>query len=628
VGVQRGTNLDLTLTGTNLGDPTGVWTSFPAKVTIPTEGNNGKDQTKLLVKIEVPKDAPLGLHSLRLATTRGMSNVRLFCIDDLPQVMETATNHTIEMAQVVPVPCVVCGRADAEQRDYFKVSVKAGEALSFEVLGRRLGSAFDPQITLYDAKTGREVPGAHSNDAPGLQTDAALRWTFKDAGDYVIEIRDVTWKGGEDFLYRLRIGDFPLAATTIPMAVKRGSKATVHFGGSWVDKVAPVEVQAPADPNAEVVWVTPKGASGLPGWPVAVAMSDLDETVEQEPNNEQAKANRVPVPGAVTGRFEQKGDVDWFVFTAKKGQRLILEAHTQDYNSPTELLLTLKDAKGAVVQATNPANPPRLDFTPMVDGDFYLTAEHLHGWGGPAEVYRLTVVPYEPGFDLSVQLDRFDAPQAGGLVIPILMTRRDYTGPVDISVRGPAGITGKLNIPMGKVAPPGQPIGALLVNASGEQPMGPVIFEIVGTATINGKLVTEYASVRTAVSTSLAALPVPPRTTWRSIALAVTERAPFTLTAKFDEASGMPGKPVNLTVTVTRVAGFAGDITLAVGNLPPNVTTMPKPIPGAMNEVKLPVNLAANAAVGDYPIIVTGKAKHQMKDFTVTAAPVMLVIKK
>src|SRR5262245_5093924 len=60
LGVQRGTTVDLTLTGTNLQDPTGLWTSFPAKVTIPTDANNGKAPTSLRVKLEVPKDAPMG----------------------------------------------------------------------------------------------------------------------------------------------------------------------------------------------------------------------------------------------------------------------------------------------------------------------------------------------------------------------------------------------------------------------------------------------------------------------------------------------------------------------------------------------------------------------------------------
>src|SRR5437870_4061106 len=69
MGMQRGTKLELVVTGTNLAGPTGVWTSFPAKVSIPADMNNGKDQAKLRVVLEVPADAPIGYHSIRLATT-------------------------------------------------------------------------------------------------------------------------------------------------------------------------------------------------------------------------------------------------------------------------------------------------------------------------------------------------------------------------------------------------------------------------------------------------------------------------------------------------------------------------------------------------------------------------------
>src|SRR5262249_48366654 len=124
LGVSRGSSIDLTLTGTNLTEPTGVWTSFPAKVSIPTEGNNGKMPTSLKVKLEVPKDAPLGFHSIRVATKRGMSNARVFCVDELPQVTEVATNRDAKTAQVLPIPCVLAGRADAEVTDYFKITVK------------------------------------------------------------------------------------------------------------------------------------------------------------------------------------------------------------------------------------------------------------------------------------------------------------------------------------------------------------------------------------------------------------------------------------------------------------------------------------------------------------------------
>ena len=46
------------------------------------------------------------------------------------------------------------------------------------------GDIFDkacPWRALFDA-SGRELPGGHSNDAPGLQTDARLTYTFKNTG--------------------------------------------------------------------------------------------------------------------------------------------------------------------------------------------------------------------------------------------------------------------------------------------------------------------------------------------------------------------------------------------------------------------------------------------------------------
>jgi dienelactone hydrolase len=626
LGVQRGTTLDVVLTGTNLAEPTGLWTSFPARVTIPTENDNGKDKSKLLVRLEVPKDTPIGFYSLRLATKRGMSNQRLFCIDDLPQVQEENTNHARTTAQPVPVPCVVVGKADAETSDFFKISVQAKQRVSFEVLGRRLGSSFDPQITLFDS-AGRELPGGHSNDAPGLQTDPRLTYTFKEAGDYVIEVRDVSYRGGDDFLYRLRIGDFPCATSPLPMAAKRGSKVSVRFAGPTVDGVEPVEVEVPSDPTVSALQVAPKGPNGLLGWPVTLAVSDLDEALEQEPNDEPAQANRVQIPSAVTGRFEKKGDRDHFVFDAKKGQRLVIEAQTSELNSPSDVYLLLKDAKGGKVQESNPMAAARIDFTAAADGDYTLAVEHLHYWGGPSEAYRLTFRPYEPGFDLSVALDRFDVAQGGTVSFPILAARRDYTGPIEVSVLG-KGLSGQVTIEAGKPAQPTQPAATLTVTAAPDLEMGPHDFHLRGKATINGKEVIQYFSVRAVLSREMANLAVPPRQLFSTFGLAVTEKPPFALAARFDEASTIPGKPIGLTVTVTRAAGFTAEVALAATGLPPNVAPALKSIPANANEVKVQLNPAANAGIGQFPVTITGKAKHDNRDFSVSAKPVQLVVTK
>src|SRR5215510_3210857 len=129
MGMQRGTALDLLLTGGNLANPTGFWTSAPAKVAIPTTDKNGTDAGKLTVRLEVPADAPLGLYACRLANKSGVSNLRLFCIDDLPTVVEVAPNRNKATPQAVPVPCVVAGTTAAEASNWFKITAKAGQRL-------------------------------------------------------------------------------------------------------------------------------------------------------------------------------------------------------------------------------------------------------------------------------------------------------------------------------------------------------------------------------------------------------------------------------------------------------------------------------------------------------------------
>jgi hypothetical protein len=627
LGVQRGTTVELTLSGANLQNPTGLWTSFPARVTIPDDKNNGKVPTSLRVKLEVPKDAPMGFHSIRLATKRGMSNARLFCVDDLPQVMGNNTNHTEKTAQSVAVPCVVVGRVNPEATDYFKVTVKANQRLAFEVLGRRLGSAFDPQITLLDAATGRDLPGGFNNDAPGLQTDARLVYTFKNAGDVLVAVRDVSYRGGPDFHYRLRIGDFPCATTPLPLAAKRGSKVQVGFSGPSVEGVASVEVQVPAESTVEAVQVAPKGPSGLYGWPVTLLVSDLDEQMEKEPNNDPKQANRLNVPGAVTARFEQKDDTDCFVFKAEKGKRYIVEAHALEHHSPTEVHMVLKNDKGAQVLASNPQLAPRLDFTAPADGDYTVVVEHLHSWGGPDEVYRLTVTPYAPGFSLTLNLDRWDVAPGGTVSIPIFAQRAGYNGPIEVSVLGPKGLSGIVTIPAGPPKPPTVPLAVLPLKLD-EMPSGPLSFAIQGKATIDGKAVAHLASVRNIVAPGMANLAVPPKAMFTQLGLAVTEKPPFSLAAVFDAPSVPPGKEITATVTVTRQPGFMGEVTITFQGLPPAVKVTPVKVPAAMTSAKVTLTLPANMKLGPVLVTFVATTKHDGRDWLVRAAPVQMLVKK
>lgn len=622
-GVQRGQSVEITLTGTKLTEPVAVSTSFPAQVSIPTDQNNGKDAGKLRVKIDVPANAPVGCQSIRLATTRGVSNLRLFCIDDLPQVNEVDTNRDKKTPQTVPVPCVVLGRAEAESNDYYKIAVKAGQRLSFEIVGRRLGGPIDPQLTLLDAKTGRELPGGHNNDASGLQTDPRLTYVFKEAGECLVEVRDALYRGGADYAYRLRIGDFPCALTTLPMAVQRGSQTRLGFTGTMVEGTAPVEVFVPSEQTAESITLTPRGANGLHGWPVTVLVSDEAEVLEREPNNDAAKAMPLPIPCGLTGRFEQSGDVDYYALNLKKGQRIIIDAQTHELQSPTEVYMVLRDAKNLQVAASNPAQAPRVDYTAPADGTFTLMVEHLLYWGGPTETYHLTIKPYAPGFDLTLPLDRFDVTPGSVLQIPVLVTRRDYNGPITLAVTGPPGVTGRVVVPAGQPAA-GFP-AVIFAETSAELPAGILRLQVEGSATINGKLVATRADVRTLLSQGLNNLAFPPRPLQHDIALGVTEKAPFTLSLRL-EPETIRGGAAAITVVAQRAAGFNDAITLTPAVLPENVTTTLKTIAAGQSEARGQVTAAAGAALGTNEVVITGKAKQGSREVSMTATPAALTV--
>jgi hypothetical protein len=633
-GAQRGTALDLALSGANLADPLAVGLSFPARVNFPTDIPLGKDSTNFRARVEVPPDAPLGLHRLRLATGQGLSNFRAFAVDALPQVQGTDANHSPATAQPVPVPCVVVGRVDAETSNFFKVTVAAGQRLSFEVLGRRLGSALDPLLRLHDARTGRELPRAYSDDAPGLQTDARLTHTFPEAGDYLIEVRDTTYKGGADYWFRLRIGDFPCALTPWPLAAKRGAKVAVGFAGPLVDGVAPVEVQVPADPSVEAVSVAPVGANGLPGWPVELLVSDHDEFLAGPSLQTPAEAQRLPVPSGVSGRFLRKSQRDHFVFTARKGQRYTIAAQTAELHSPADVYLTLRSAGGSELAHSDPQKETRIDFTAPTDGDYFIVAEHLNYAFGPNEVYHLTLTQPVPGFELSLTTDRVAVPQGQPALIPVqTLVRHDYAGPIELNVTGPAGLSGTVTVPANVQAPPpaaGQPTPPpfihLPVRAAADLAPGVYEIKVRAKAVVEGREVVAYADVRAAVQQQMAGLPFPPRAWLRSVGVAVTPKPPFTLAARYDPPEAVRTLSTKLIVTAARDPGFDGAIELAAMGLPPNVTAAVAPIPPGQTEAVIELKVGEKANLGSFAYSVVGRARQGEREYTSTLLPPPLAV--
>ncbi|HEY3789141.1 MAG TPA: hypothetical protein VGL71_09810 [Urbifossiella sp.] len=623
LGMKPGASVDLVLSGANLNDPLAVMLSCPGKAGIVPEAKGAKPNPGALkVKIDLPADAPIGLHTIRVATQQGVSNFRPFLIDDLPAVDEIATNRTKDTAQEVPVPSAINARADAEASDFFKMKVAAGQKLTFEVLAHRIGSPLDPIIVLHDAKTKRELVDLYADDTPGLQSDCRLTHTFKQAGEILVEVRDTTYRGGGDFFYRLRIADVPGALCAYPLAVQRGVDAKIGFAGPGMDDVPPVAVKGSTDPFISAINVAPKRAGGPSGWPLPVRLSDEPQIVEQEPNNTPDKATKLAVPGGVSARFLEKGDLDQFAIAGKKGQKLAVTAWTFEVNSPAEVLIRLLDAKGAEVGRSNPAaaGPTQVEFTPAADGIYTVACEHLNYLFGPNEVYHLSVHPVAPDFEVSLVLDRCEAPVGGGTSVAVanIVRLHGFGGPIELSIAANAALSGSITVPNGQA----QSFVPLFVKA-GTRP-GAYPFHVKASAKIDGKEIVRYARLTDFVKANLGGMSNPPPELLTGCIAAVVEKPAFTVKFTPEPAAFEKGKAGKLLVEATREKGIDGDITLAPLFVPPNITPAVKPIPKGMTKAEVGLTLAPAVALGQSPIVIRATTKVGGKDYTVTPPPTII----
>ncbi len=131
--------------------------------------------------------------------------------------------------------------------------------------------------------------------------------------------------------------------------------------------------------------------------PRTFSVSDCEEVNETEPNDVRNKANRVPLNCVINGRVNPAEDIDWFVFPAKKGQRVIIECRAWRIDSRLDGALTLYNSEGKELVASQDENirdqkrDPFIDFDVPADGDYFLRFTDFMYNGGNDNFYRLSI---------------------------------------------------------------------------------------------------------------------------------------------------------------------------------------------------------------------------------------------
>jgi hypothetical protein len=470
------------------------------------------------VRVTLAPDAEPGERELKLATPTGLSNPLRFCVGQLVEYNKqgsklSADSETLrqrrlnnEQKAVAPtemnitLPAIVNGQTLPGGVDRYRFQAHQGMGLVVMAAARELipylpdavPGWFQAALALYDAK-GHELEHA---DHYVFHPDPVLHYEIPKDGEYIVEIRDSIYRGREDFVYRITLGELPYVTSIFPLGGPAGAQTTVELRG-WNLPVTTL-TQTHAEPGVYPLSVRKEDRVSNR---VPFAVDTLPECFEKEPNDSIATAQRVTLPIIVNGRVDKPGDWDVFRFEGRAGDTIVAEVYARRLDSPLDSVLKLTDASGKQL-AFNDDHEDKgagldthyadsyLTATLPADGAFYIHLGDAQHQGGPEFAYRLRISSPRPDFALRVVPSSLSVRGGASVPLTVYALRRDgFTNEIALSLQdAPAGF--KLN---GAKVPAGQDQVRLTLLAPAAPTEKPLTLSLEGRAIIQGHAVVHLA---------------------------------------------------------------------------------------------------------------------------------------
>ncbi len=399
---------------------------------------NPQLEQTVTAKLTISPDAAPGRRDLRVATPTGLSNPLGLYISPFPNFLEQEPNDAAAGEAVAgPLPAVLNGQIMPGDVDRFRFEAKKGERLVMIAGARELmpyladavPGWFQATLALYD-QNGREV--AYADDYQ-FQPDPVLYYRIPLDGFYELEIKDSIFRGREDFVYRIEVGELPFLKAVFPLGARVGEPVTVEVDG-WN---LPVDTLTLDYQTKEVgrTWVAVPNRKRMSN-EVPFEVDDLPEILDQEPNNDIVSAQLLKPPCIVNGRIDVPGDWDVFRFDGRVGGQITLEVVARRLNSPLDSLLKVTDANGKQLIINDDTEDKgsglvthhadsQLQLSLPDTGAFYIHLGDTQKKGGQEYSYRLRVSARRPDFDLRVVPSGINARPGSVVPITVYALRRD-----------------------------------------------------------------------------------------------------------------------------------------------------------------------------------------------------------
>ena len=417
------------------------------------------------LRLIINTNAEPGDREIRLATALGLSNPMKFRVGTLPESSAPPARapnaeeerlrrqFNLPPAELPPtniarvtLPTVINGQIMPGEVDRYRFSARCGQSLVIVVSARDLipyladavPGWFQATVAVFDAKS-RELA---FDDDYRFQPDPVLHFTVPRDGEYCVEIKDSIYRGREDFVYRISLGELPFVTSIFPLGARADKPVLVELLG-WnlpTNRLA-FEGKGPGITALAV------RKDKLISNPLPFAVGELAETTEREPNNLAGEATKLTLPIVVNGRINQPGDTDVFQFTGKADEEIVAEVTARRLNSPVDSILKILDAAGQQVARNDDLedkasglNTHHADSYVRVklpaDGKYFIQLADVQRQGGREFGYRLRVSMPQPDFELRAVPASLSLRPGASAALRVVALRKDgFTNEIIVALK-------------------------------------------------------------------------------------------------------------------------------------------------------------------------------------------------
>ena len=628
-GIQRGAQHTLTFVGKRLDDA--------EEILFYDDGIRFVDlkvisPEKVEVAVEVDSDCRIGEHMVQVRTRTGVSGYRIIHVEAYPAVAEAEkANDDRDTAQLIEpssysesypdgVGVVVGGQVGNEDHDWYAVDGVAGQRLSVEVVGMRLGDFCDALMEIFDP-AGKRI--AQVDDNPFSKQDPCVSLVLPTDGRYLIHLTDSAGKGDKNARYRMHVGNFPRPTTAVPALVRRNKLSEVSFLG---DANGPIKQTLQIDDGdlyQNGIHVRDRFGSS----PTPVFMQVVDEEFEiveeVEPNDKHKKVEReLSVPFSVHGKIDKFKDRDVFRFKATKGQRIRVETFGHRIGSNIDTLIRVRGEKNRSLSANTDAAglDSRLVVTIPSDGSYTVEVENTGASFGSDVRYQLDVQVEQPSFNFAImEVQRYvqhrqqvAVPAGNRFAIMLTAQRNEFDGPFELEDAGLPESVRMFARPM--------PVGATTMPvvfeadaAKSGQTHGQLV-ELLGQSIVDSKSDSSSAVAGRYRNSAQLMRVMPGNQCMKfgvveKVAVAVLDPVPFKVDLVPPSSAICQNGQMKLRINVTREKDFKAPVTLRLPFRPPGIAAAPTiRVNPNQTTADYPISANAKAAVATWPICVTAVA--------------------